>query len=331
MPNDFTRSRDGQRFQFTGMKTNARPDALPPGKYPLAVNVRSYEDGAIQTRPGISSLFSVLSFGDYITDLRAYTALDTDNLPRILAYSQSGNVWLDNGSGVGVMSPSLGASMIPFRPAASATPWMYIANGTNYRKFSAPSATNVVMQQKVGIAEPQTAPDAIISGFKAITLMAGAFVGSAGVSIINYLPSGRLSDTAGAVLRDPISGSVVYSVQVSVGIAYQRNQHVQFNGALNIVLDVFAGLSTALAISGIYYDSGATGHCVIVPANLGEGPTNSTSPQSVNDPIVLSTLRRGSLIQIDSEFATCGAPPSARMDRSASKLSPHPPTPLLPR
>lgn len=308
MPPEFGRNRDGERFIFSGMKLNALPDALAPGKYPLAINIRATDDDAIQARPG-----QVLSFttdGLLLTDIRTYSALMTDDKPRILARNLQDEIWLDTGIQVGALTPGAlggapgfrpGASLIPFRPNASPTPWMYIANGADYQKFSAPDASNAVIQQKVGIAEPQSPPDACIFqtvlGTIATASPSWVQAGSAGASS----GGNRVVDTAGVVFPDPIPTTVVlYNIQTSAGVQYQRGMPIAVGGNAGIVTDVFAPLVTALAIQSIYYFSGATGRCVIVPANLNTGPGNlDTSLYGENS---VSSLRRGAIIQVGMEL-----------------------------
>src|SRR6516164_9045501 len=149
----FTRNKEGFRFDFGGFKTNDVADAFPPNKYPLAVNIRGYADHSIRTRPGQAKIFQ--AGANPITDLNTYTVEGTDNKPRLLARDTADAIWLDTGAQVGTLTPGgLGASMIPFRPNASPQPYMYVANGADYQKFSAPNPT--VVASKVGIAEPQT-------------------------------------------------------------------------------------------------------------------------------------------------------------------------------
>src|ERR1700691_2611833 len=161
---NYQRGKEGFRFQFDGIKTNASADAIPPTKYPYAQNIRGRNDKSVRTRPGTFLKFPTGT--SPITDARAYDALSTDNLPRYLVRDLSDVIWLDTGIAVGSLASVAvnppGASLIPFRPNNSPNPWMCIANGTDYQKFSAPIA-NVVTQQKAGIAEPQTPPDAAIS------------------------------------------------------------------------------------------------------------------------------------------------------------------------
>jgi hypothetical protein len=49
-----------QRFAFEGMRTVSAPDAMPPGKFPLAINVHAYLDDAITPRLPQSAPFFTL-------------------------------------------------------------------------------------------------------------------------------------------------------------------------------------------------------------------------------------------------------------------------------
>src|SRR4029077_7983772 len=153
MPNEtFTRNRPGTRADFKGWSPNNPADSLPPGKFAYAQNIRSVNDLSIVTRPGQALSFA--TGGAAVTDMRSYVELETDGLPRTLARDVNDAVWLDDGTQVGTLTPgSLGAVFVPFRPNQSPNPYMYIANGDDYQKFSAPNPT--VVASKVGIAEPQ--------------------------------------------------------------------------------------------------------------------------------------------------------------------------------
>jgi hypothetical protein len=295
----FTRTKEGFRFAFGGMKTNAAPDSLAPDKYPVAINVRGVGDNSTQTRPGIATLFQA-GLSVFITDIRAYTALSTDNLPRILAHDGLDRIFLDTGVQVGTLlgsgGTSLGASMIPFRPNASPNPYMYIANGVDYQKFSAPVA-NAVSAQKVGIAEPQTPPDAaIFFGITAPFVSTAAFFvpgGTAGAAAAAI----RTTDTVGQVFLDTYG--FVYSVQVTNAAQYQKRMTLLIGGVQFLMQDVIPPLTAPLNVTGIFY-TGVGGRCVVVPSNLMSGPGNDES--SIYAQSLVSTLRRGAIIKIGTEF-----------------------------
>ena len=298
---DFVRNKQTERFVFLGIKTNSSPDSMPPGKYPYAQNIRAYTDNSIRTRPGQTQKFhGVRAF----TDIRAYTVLLTDDLPRFLAHDAQSFVYLDNSTLVENMSgATFGASMIPFRPNQSPSPYMYIANGLNYRKYSAPVA-NVVTPSNVGIKEPQVAPDATLSNFSQgvfsssnPTWVAGGTAGAAANGT-------RVSDTVGAVRPDPApapAAGLVNSIQVASAKSYQKLMPITIHGQGLVVQDVFPPLIAVLDISAIRYFTGSTGRCIIVPANLGAGP-GSGGQSSIYLQNILATLRRGSLIKIAAEI-----------------------------
>ena len=115
---DFNRPRDSFKYQLGGIKLNDAPNSIGPTKYAVGVTVRAYSDDHIHTRPGYTEVFAGGSA--IFTDIRAYSALQTDNLPRILARDAADNIYLDTGAVVGTLagggaSPS--AVLIPFRPA----------------------------------------------------------------------------------------------------------------------------------------------------------------------------------------------------------------------
>ena len=304
MPREFTRPPEGFVFEFGGLKTNSRPDNLPPTKYPVAVNVRSYSQSQIRTRPGLVALFDAGPAAS-APDLRAYTALGTDDLPRILLRASDDTVWLDNGVQVGTLAGgggTFGATMIPFRPNASPQPWMYIANDADYQKFSSPDGANVVTAQKVGIVEPQAAPDAGIFSYVAAPFTPGAWTaaGTAGATS----GGNRVNDSITVIVKDPNPRLKYASYQVPSSSSYQigMNVIVTFSGGSSIettILDVFTGNTTAIGIAGIYYFAGTTGHCVIVATYLGGGPGIGDLP--IGSQLTLTSLRRGALIQIGSE------------------------------
>lgn len=216
---DYSRPASGFRFKNGSLKTNAPPDAVGENKYPLLVNVRGTADTTLITRPGMEQLFiNPLSLP--FTDVRAYSALNTDNRPRFLARDSADNIVLDTSLIVGQLTgggASPGATMIPFRPNQSPNPYMYIANGTDYKKFSAPDSGGDVSADKVGIIEPQAPPEAGISA------MFQGFQGEpVGGGYTNTLPAhavtvgNRITDQVVAVFPDPAVGQI-NTLQVTGG------------------------------------------------------------------------------------------------------------------
>lgn len=301
---DFARDPKGFRFKWEGMKLNAAPDALAPGKYPIAINIRAYSDTTLRSRPGLTQLFQGELLHQYFTDLRAYAALGTDDLPRILARTADDSIYLDNGVRVGVLAggggTSLGpasAAFIPFRPNQSPQPYMYIANGVDYQKFSAPSPSNVVIQQKVGIAEPQVPPNAYLQQYLSVAIASGVFAngGMAGASS----GSTRASGAVGAAVFNPLGDHKNWIFQVPSTDQFQRLQFIDTAGNTSQIQDVFPPVVQNLQMKSLYYFTGTTGRCVLVLNTLAGSEDAATV--SIGAPNYFASIRRNAIIQIGTE------------------------------
>jgi len=305
---DFVRPKDSFRFAFGGMKVNDVADALPPDKYPIAQNVRNYQARSIVARPGEHGRF--FTNGRPVWGIGSYTVLESDNRPRYLAVDSDFDVFLDTNAMVGSLAginmgdqpAGFGVSMLSFRPNQSPQPYLYIANGNAYQKFSAPAPT--VVQSNVGIAEPQSAPGVVILPPAQIPIISSSpiFV-HGGTASVTSVGAGRVNDTCGVVLTDPENaGTAPWSIQVSTTESYQRLMPLTVNGNNGLVQDIFPPLVTALSIQSIFYFSGTTGHCVIVPGNLYGDLNPSSQEASIYVQQVLASLRRGAIIQVGAEF-----------------------------
>lgn len=318
------RTRQTNRANFRGLNTRLLADAMPIGKYSVAVNVRADGDSKIRTRPGYTGVVYDSGAGGAasITDIGSYATLGTDNKPRIIVHDSAGGVWLDDGIQKGTVGTGgLGASLIPFRPSQSPQSWMYVGNATGYKKFSAPDSSNNVTAQNVGIAEPQTPPDACPDGlaYNEFTLLAAQWAqsGTAGAPA----DATRSTDTVIAIFQDPASVSPAtktrYTVELTSTVQYSVGETLKFNkssgGTVSaIVEDVFPPINggTALTVQAIQYLFGPAGRCVLVPSQVQVGsnnqqqlPDGNPAPQLPFLPGQIAGLRRGSLINIGTGLA----------------------------
>ena len=292
---DFSRP-PGWRFAFQGINLRDLPDALPPTKFASAKNIRATPTQSIQTRPGYSLLFS--TGGLSVTDVKNYDTVSPSAFAiRFLARDANNQIWLDNGTLVATLNnanPTFGVTMLAFRPSESPQSWMYVGSPDDYQKLSAPDpTTGLVTAYKVGIAEPQMEVEAAPGDitFQATVLASFVAGGTAGgLTLLN-----RSTDTALAVVADPAL-STRSSVQVGALVQYQVGEQVTFvNSGVSYpvaVQDVLPPLP-ATTINAIYYNSGTTGKCTIVPTQGSYGDTGSN---------LVGSLRRGALIQIGSEI-----------------------------
>jgi len=296
------------RFRFAGINLVTVPDSIRDDQWASALNIRSYSPYSIQTRPGYKNLFS--TGGHPITDIHAYATLGTDSLPRYLVRDSVGGVYLDINSGTPLTtmaSPQgYGAFMASFRPAASPQSWMYIATQGDYQKFSAPSpdATTVV-NQKVGIAEPQTQLEASpvlmqFTDFTGVAATPWTIAGTAGAVSDSYIIAPGTYTVGAAVIADPV-GTGRVSVQVAGSPGSVANFLIGnialFNAAVPLIVeDVLPPVATN-SITAIRYATGSTGPCTIVcsPVPIGTGPITSN---------ILGTLRHGALVTLSGGAET---------------------------
>ena len=319
MPNEtFTRNRQGSRAIFKGWSPNNPPDSLPPEKYPYAQNVRVVNDDSIETRAG-----QVLSFatgGVPVTDMRSYVELETDGLPRTLARDTNDAVWLDDGTQVGTLAAGgPGATLIPFRPNQSPDPYMYIANGADYQKFSAPE-TGVVTASKVGIAEPQDGCEAapVAQTFTEVLSPGGTWnTGGTGSA---WTDGSRSTDIIVSSFNDPVNpipeGGIHpavpprWSLEVSPTVQYQRGEVIYLNGSpalITIIEEVIPPLAISMTIQAIYYNPGPLGHAVVtlqgVTAPSKSQPVENQSGSSLPPSETIAQLKRGAIVQVGTEKA----------------------------
>lgn len=317
MSSSYNRPEGGWRLKFAGVKTNAPADSMPPDKYPYAENVRSVGPYTIQTRPGQSFICSTAAYP--ITDIRAYTQLDTDDLPRFLLRNSNNDIYLDTGGSIvySLAGASQGACMIPYRPSNSPQPWMYIAVQEDYQKISPPNQVAPIIDHifKVGIEEQHESPQTCNDQYSYYQFTADATFwthsGTAGALFtVDHWSATNHAGTA--VLPDPASGPRVrYSVQVDPAYDYEIGLYVVFDTGGSppyptVIEDVFPAVNGGgtLTVQSITYYAGTSGRCVITPSAMPIGDTvvitdNIPAGTSVFVNQILSTLRRGSLVRLN--------------------------------
>lgn len=247
-----------------------------------------------------------------ITDIRAYSTLETDNFPVLLVRDSSNRIFVDSGQVGTLDGSSQGACMIPYRPNQSPQAWMYVAAAEDYKKYSAPDiVTGGVTEFEVGIEEQHNSPDAApnIFGFTDYFGLAASWAqGGTATAPANGT---RVSDTAGTVIVDPASGAApnnFSSIQVSSTKSYQVGMALAVNGKPTVVQQVYPALNggQSVNIASIFFFSGTTGRCVIVPT---QGPTPTAFQSAQVDPSLavqnpLSAIRRGSLVALTGASGT---------------------------
>ncbi len=290
------------------MKTNSSPDSLPEYKYPYLQNIRNYKDSSTSSRPQITQTQAAPASPGPILSLEP-----TIGVYKIGSAIYVNGVQVDTGYAAG-----LGASLCPFRPNSSPNAYEYVFDQNKASKVFVPSSGSPVVQ-KAGIAEPQNPPDAVPDHFNVFPIegLAATFTNGGTAGALSDFT--RVTDTAVAFFLDPASVSPVlaprYSMQVGTGVTYSKGQGLNIVNSAGghasvIVQDVLPPVNTqsTLTILSIFYFSSIlglhTGRCIIVPSQTAINAIapnfTGTTPigDSINSMQLISTLRRGSLVQI---------------------------------
>lgn len=289
---DYTRSTE--RFFYRGIQLKPQ-DALSEGKLAWALNVRSYEEGTITVRDGLSILTSsalgnpILS-AFRLEDTTPYATPSSDNV-RILGAGTSIFGGQVNGTtpvayaviGATVFSgdPLTGVISTPF---ASPRPYLYVSDSLAMRKVNTDFD-----DYPVGIATPIDPPEADyaavqITYLNTIDVAAWSSYGVATPASPAALPaSAYISTVITAVLYDDGAApgmaaiglldmtNVVPGISITVGAS---NEEV-------IVEEVHPAIAPT-TIGRILYDVGTSGLCTIQPAgSFTQGQIEAAVPADV--------------------------------------------------
>jgi hypothetical protein len=176
----YQREPNGQRLAFHGINTVKPPDALPPGKYPYAQNVRGYLHDRVKGRATLDSSAMTLPFA--VHTIRRLN----DSTPA----GPAGGYILVEGASVFLYANATQVdsglsgnpiSLVPFRPNASVQPWMYVGDSLKMDKVRSDGT-----RYKMGIMEPQVAP--AVSSIPASTVV--SLLGAVNVSVWGDSPHG---------------------------------------------------------------------------------------------------------------------------------------------
>jgi len=293
-------TRTTERFLCHGIDLNRPVDATQPGYFPILENVRSYTDGVIQPRQGLTPV-STSTTANVITGLspvhtvrRLNDQTTSSGFLRIvgtatgLAYGVGTFTQATyGGSNVGLSGNPL--TMVPFRPDQATAAWMYVADSSAMRKIVGNNADGLSTGtvHKVGVAPPTSPPFlaaitgtnynnvfvASSSGASPFNWTADGTVLSTGVSTVTRVPAGS-SVTAvigGGGLGPSYVPIVVPQTVLDVtGVGTIMWSTNGFSNSQLIVHEVHrpSSTSTGLTVSSVLYDSstGVTGNCIVAPS-----------------------------------------------------------------
>lgn len=270
--------RTTRRFYCKGIDLNNPVDSIREGYYPILENLRSYQDGSVQPRPGLTLIANVIAGQTPVHTVRRLNDPLNSSWIRVvaagtgLAYGQAAFTQATYNGGNVTLSGNP-VVMSPYRPDQSPSSWMYIADSSVMRKMigsNSQSITSGTVHQ-IGLPPPTTPPTVELgtdTGGSIVTLL--QLTGSTldgtvatGVSSPKRVDDGVVSITK-VLLDGAISSwaSVVPSSMATInpGVMVEDTS----TGEWVRVAETYTG-STNTTIAAINYDTGTTGACTIQP------------------------------------------------------------------
>lgn len=273
-----TYTRNTKRLYSHGIDFNNPIDSLPDGFYPILENIRSYTDGILQPRQGITQISSGVITGQTpVHSVRRLNNPLNSTYTRVvgtgtkLATGQTSfSVVQYNGLDVAFSGKPL--AMTPWRPEQSPVSWMYIADSSAMYKLTYNGST--VTTHKIGVAPPTAAPTAELAQ-PIWTNLNSDFNTNArwtqdGTVVTATSTQLRINTTITKILYD--SGNIGWACVVPAAMTnIGPGLSVQFFNAAPQISSVLVAeiyrTSSATTIASILYDNSPTntGLCTIVP------------------------------------------------------------------
>lgn len=280
-------TREQRRLAWAGLRLTAAIDDLPPGKYGIAENVRSYEVDQITARYGLT-LLAGANLGASVNGVWRFDDPTPFATNAHLYFAAAGTSLFSSVVGSGVFNNiDTGYSGSPLTgvmatPPQAAQPWLYLFDTSRSRKVDADGHV-----YEVGISPPTTEPTAELQqiGINVIDIFSTAFipwvtVGAAVGPVIN-VP--RVNTTIFQLLHDN-NGLTVFSAPTYASIipvsinAINPGIMIGLDGSETVfVTDVTIAVATT-TVAAIIYDAGTTGMATVQPTgSLGTGQLEAPS------------------------------------------------------
>lgn len=274
-------SRTPEQFFYRGISLTPQ-DALPPGKVALSQNVRSYQEGTITTRWGVTKQSSGAMSAPVHSLFRLNdTSLFGGGSPQ-RRFAGAGTTLYAGPPSLGAYNPIVtGQSGNPLTavsaaPINSPRPYLYVADSTRMRKINSD-----LNDFPIGIDTPHIPPTALLSAVQSTfleTINSGHWV-SYGSSTA---PTGvtRISATVTQINYD--SGNTGWaSIALDDMTGIVAGTTVDLDTETVNVQDVIPPISQT-TIGRILYDTGANGLCTIQPSgSFSAGQIEAALPDAI--------------------------------------------------
>lgn len=248
--------RSTQKFESAGVQLTRPEESLGERKYAILKNVRSYVDGTIHPRRGLSQpsalmntpVHSIRRFYDSFTNTEAELVGGGTSLYR-------------NGVEIDVGYSANPLSFVAHRPTSSPEAYMYVGDMNKLRKVDRLGGVT-----RVGIAPPNVPLTAALAtpSYTTIedfeTLPNGWAEGGTAGAISSVT---RVSTTVDHILYDVGSTGWASIAPVAFDSAIQKGSVLEIGGSEAIRVEAVLPAVSDTTISSISYDTGGTGLCTI--------------------------------------------------------------------
>jgi len=250
------------KFICKGISLANPVDLMPPGFYPVLMNVRVNANGEIDCRQGVEQILKT-GGGTPVHSLRRMNnSVDSTS---IRLSGTGGDLFLDN-SVVDSGYSGNPLSILPFRPNRSPSPYAYIGDANRMRKID--MAGNA---WGVGILPCPTAPVVELDApnFEFVDLLNNSLSWTPSGTAAAPTSESRLATTIAQILFDRgtnrwacvVPDSADFNLQVGTWV--KVNPVSDVGGEDAIVAEVHRPITDTI-VQGILYEEGDTGYCSIV-------------------------------------------------------------------
>lgn len=260
------------RMVCRGVCLNCPTDLMPQSKFAILENVRSWTDGVIESRTGLTAIANVITSSTVVHSVRRLNDDVAGGFVRVVGTGTkmaTGTTSFTSRS-TGYSGNPLG--LLPLRPDQSPNPWMYVSDSSKMNKVLQAGTVH-----SIGVPAPTAAPTAVLG--PPVFSNKESFDSYANTAALQavWKAGGDAADPTLELRVDPASVTVnriLYDTGSTGWCSIQPDNIFGVNpgmflnldnaGANEIVIveNVYSG-STATTIGAIIYDSGSSGLCSI--------------------------------------------------------------------
>jgi hypothetical protein len=270
---NFNRIRE--KFAIRGIRADRPADLLPKQSYLRATNIRSYVDGRIEQRKGMTLLYDVDTGASEA--VHSIKQLNDPVNSRATYFTGAGTkLYADNSAHSAATEIDSGYSgdplaMVVHRPDQSPLPFLYVADRSRMRKAKSTAAGDTFKSFPIGISPPLVPPTVSLDG--PLVKVVSEFDATAGwtqggdAGAPALLAGKRVDTTITYILYDTGTTGFACVNPATLSAQLQAGMRLVVNAAGTpetvTVEDVYPAI-TSTTISSIQYDSGTSGPCTIV-------------------------------------------------------------------